>query len=165
MSYEIRRARLGDEAVLAGIQIASWRAAFAPILPEDVLARCTQPEQSAEMYRRLLAQGKGNGYLLSVDGRPHCLAWWDAARREEAAGDAELIALHSLPDRWRQGYGSAMMDAVLEDMRAAGYKTVMLWVFRDNHRARQFYEKHGFAPSGRIEDPLGAAELWYEREL
>lgn len=32
-------------------------------------------------------------------------------------------------------------------------------------RTRQFYEKHGFAPSGRVEDPRGAAELWYEREL
>lgn len=35
------------------------------------------------MYARLLAEQQGNGYILELDGKPHCVAWWDAARKED----------------------------------------------------------------------------------
>ena len=52
------------------------------------------------MYRKLLEEKKGNGYILEIDHRPHCIAWWDAAREEAMAGYAELICIHSLPENW-----------------------------------------------------------------
>ena len=91
-----------------------------------------------------LDENKGNGYLLSVDGNPHCIAYWDAARDVEFTGKAELICIHSLPDNWHKGYGSQMMDRVLKDIKEAGCSEVVLWVFRDNLRARAFYEANGF---------------------
>lgn len=165
MEYGIERVRLGDEAALAYIQTESWKEGFKDILSADVLRGYTQMEKAAAMYRRLLEENIGNGYLLKVEGSPHCIAWWDAARERDMTGYAELICIHSLKNQWRKGYGSRMMDAVLHDIAAAGYTKVMLWVFEDNVRARRFYEAHGFTPNGKTKQFIGANEMCYEKNL
>ena len=42
MEYSIRKAKIGDESILAYIQTESWKAGFDGILPSDVLEKCTQ---------------------------------------------------------------------------------------------------------------------------
>ena len=165
MQCTIERVKPGDEAALAYIQTESWKAAFRGILTDDVLEQKTKLDRATAMYRRLLEQNTGHGYLLRVEGEPYCIAWWDAARDANMPGYAELICIHSLPDRWRQGFGSKMMEAVLQDMTVAGYRKAMLWVFEENHRARHFYERHGFSVSGKVQQGLGANEVSYERDL
>lgn len=165
MKTTIRRVRPGDEEVLSHIQTESWKAAFGGILSAEALAKHTDRERIAGLYRRLLEAGRGNGYILSVADRPHCIAFWDAARDASLTGAAELICIHSLPDNWRKGYGSAMMDRVLQDMRAAGYAEAVLWVFRDNLRARAFYEAKGFSLTERTKADFGPTEVLYALRL
>ena len=117
-AVKIRRVRIGDEAALAYIQTESWKAAFKDILDPETLTRCTDIHKAEAMYKGLLEQNKGNGYLLTLDDRPHCFAWWDAARDADMLGWAELIAIHSLSSAWGRGYGSMMMDQVLSDIKA-----------------------------------------------
>ena len=165
MNYTIERAKQGDENVLAYIQTESWKAAFRDILDFDTLKRCTDPEKAAAMYRKLLERNVGNGYVLKVDGMPHCIAWWDAARDDNWTGYAELICIHSLKNRWREGYGSRMMETVLQDIAGAGYKRVMLWVFKDNVRVRRFYEAQGFTTEEKQKPGIVPVEICYEKML
>ena len=60
-----------------------------------------------------------------------------------------------------------MLETALEEMRAAGKKRVWLWAFEENHRARRFYEKHGFRWDGarRVSEFDGAMEVRYGKEL
>lgn len=163
MAFEIRKVQPGDESALAYIQTESWKAAFASILDAETLARCTQRDRTEDMYRGLLEKCVDNGYLLSVDGQPHCIAWWSDARDAQFAGKAELICIHSLPGHWREGYGSAMMDRVLHDIHDAGYAETVLWVFADNHRARAFYEAKGFRQTAYSQPAFGSTEVCYSR--
>ena len=117
------------------------------------------------MYRRLLVAGKGHGYILELDGKPHCIAWWDAARDADMAGFAELICIHSLQENWHRGYGSMMMARVLADAKAAGYRNILLWVFDRNLPAIRFYRSHGFTPTGRKQPAFGAVEEMYVKTL
>ncbi len=165
MRYTIEPVKLGDETTLAYIQTESWKAAFADIIPADALAQCTRLEPAVSMYRRLLENHIGHGYLLKVEDQPHCIAWWSDARDVDMPGYAELICIHSLQSQWRQGYGSRMMTAVLRDAAAAGYKKILLWVFEANTRARKFYEAQGFSPTEKRKISFGAGEICYEREL
>ena len=165
MEYTIDRVKLGDESTLAYIQTESWKVAFKDILGADILQKCTQIDKATAMYRRLLEQNIGNGYLLKVDGIPHCIAWWDATREVDMPGYAELICIHSLQGNWRKGYGSKMMETVLADISRAGYSKVMLWVFEANTRARRFYEAHGFTTGGKIKPGIEPVEICYEKEL
>ena len=164
-TYTIDRVKVGDEEVLAYIMTESWKAGFKDILSADILQRFTQMDKTIEMYRRLVAQNIGNGYLLKVEGEPHCIAWWDATRENDMPGYAELICIHSLEKQWGKGYGSKMMDAVLNDIANAGYTKVMLWVYKDNVRARRFYEAHGFVNNGKLKMTEEATEICYEKNL
>lgn len=165
MEVVIRKVQQGDANALANIQTESWKAAFAGILDAEILAKCTNIDRATAMYQGLLDENKGNGYLLTVDGEPHCIAYWDAARDSEFVGKAELICIHSLPDNWRKGFGSQMMDLVLMDIKKSGYSEVVLWVFRDNLRARAFYEAKGFAPKGIAKPAFDTEEVLYSKAL
>ena len=165
MNVLIRKVAPGDESDLAHIQTESWRSAFSRILDAETLEKCTDPARAAEMYRRLLEDRVGNGYILSLDGKPHLFAWWDASRDADSAGAAELIAIHSLPENRRRGYGRMMMDRVLSDVREAGFDEIVLWVFGANAVARSFYEAFGFAPTGLTRTKLGAETVCYSKKL
>lgn len=95
MTYLIRKVKSGDESVLAYIQTESWKVAFQNILPADTLERCTEINHATAMYKRLLDDNIGNGYILELDGKAHCIAYWDKARDEDMPGYAELICIHS----------------------------------------------------------------------
>lgn len=164
-TIHIRRAESGDEACLAHVQTESWKAAFAGIVPAELLAQCTSIERAEKIYARLLTEQQGNGYILELDGKPHCVAWWDAAREEDMPGAAELRCIHSLPENWRRGCGSRMMERVLADVKAAGYTKILLWVFTDNVRAIRFYEAQGFTFGGRKQPAFGTTEEMYVRAL
>ncbi len=120
MEAVIRKVQQGDANTLAYIQTESWKAAFAGILDAETLEKCTDIDRATAMYQRLLDENKGNGYLLSVDGTPHCIAYWDTARDAELTGKAELICIHSLPENWHKGYGRQMMNRVLKDIKENG---------------------------------------------
>lgn len=163
--YVIRRVCQGDERTLAHIQTESWKAAFKEILSDEDLIRCTNIDKATAMYKGLLEQNKGNGYILEVSGKPHAIAYWDKTRETDMEGFAELICIHSLQDNWGKGYGSRLMDRVLDDVYVAGYRKIMLWVFDENVRARKFYEAKGFKKSATQKEMRGAVEVMYVKEF
>ena len=166
MQVTIRKAKAGDEEILAYIQTSSWKTAFADILDAEVLSKLTDFDRTVNMYRRVLSANNLNGYILSFDEKPHCIAYWGDARDEENRGKAELICIHSLPENWHKGYGSKMMEVVLEDIRnTAEYREVVLWVFKDNTRAREFYESKGFEPTSISRKTYDTEEMLYTMKI
>ena len=165
MEVVIRKVQQGDANALAYIQTESWKAAFVELLDAETLKKCTDIERATAMYQGLLNENIGNGYLLSVDEKPHCIAYWDAARDMELTGKAELICIHSLPENWHKGYGSQMMDQVLKDIKEAGYSEVVLWVFRENLRARAFYEANGFELTDISKPAFDTEEVLYSKRI
>ena len=165
MDFQIRKVNSNDAVILANIQTESWRAAFRGILTDEDLERLTNIDKVTDMYARLLATGKENGYIGEIDGEAHCIAWWDKSRDADMSDDAEIICIHSLPNNWRRGYGSLLMDRLLADVSNAGFHKVMLWVFADNHRARAFYEAKGFVSTDKVKPYHGAMEICYRKDL
>ncbi|MDO5400175.1 MAG: GNAT family N-acetyltransferase [Eubacteriales bacterium] len=161
----IRNATEQDAKSLAYIQTESWKSAFRGILSEGDLVKHTELDKTEAMYGQVLQNPNIRVLLETVSGKPHCMAAWGPNRAVLGVQTAELICIHSLPDKWRQGYGSMMMDRILADMREAGFSEVMLWVFEQNQRARKFYEKHGFSLTERTQNGFGAVELMYSRKL
>lgn len=165
IEYIIRKVKKGDEAKLAHIQTESWKAAFKNILSENILMKAAEINKTTKMYKQILDENIGNGYILEINGKAQCIAWWDQSRDDDMKGYAELICIHSLPDTWRKGYGTIMMNFILSEITKAGYNQVMLWVFKDNVRARKFYESFGFTTFGKVKKLLEAEEVCYKKSI
>lgn len=165
MQFYIRKVRQDDAVTLAYIQTTSWKVAFKNIIGDDDLKRLTNLDRVTAMYSRLLNENKGNGYIGELDGKPHCIAYWDRARDAEMSQCAEIILIHSLPDNWRKGFGSKMMDVLLADISNAGYPSAILWVFIENERARKFYEAKGFVATDKVKLALGTTEICYIKDF
>jgi len=162
---DIRKVQIGDENTLAYIQTESWKLAFQQILSKEVLEKCINIDKAKEMYTNLLLNKLGNGWILSVDNMPHCIAYWDKTRDEGMSDYAELICIHSLQRNWGKGYGSMMLEHVIGDIKAAEFDKVMLWVFEENIRARKFYEKYGFIATEKKKTYYDAVEIMYCKEI
>ena len=165
MESKIRKATIGDEKVLAYIQTESWKAAFAGILPPADLESSTNTEEATEMYQHILQSRMCNIAVSFVEDNPHCIAAWGKNRSDLGDFVGELICIHSLQDGWSKGYGSEMMQYVLDDLRQTQYKSVILWVFEANTRARRFYEKHGFKLTEQTKLFNDITEVMYEKKL
>ncbi len=151
--HQVRNAVLSDMPRLGHIMAVSFRSAFRDFVPKEVLAACAVEENCAGLLEGLFREGKLR--LLMGNGQGF-LAW------QEEGEWAEIAAIHSLPESWGTGLGAALLDGALAQIRSAGKNGVFLWAFRDNLRARRFYEKQGFRrDGGERTNEFGAVEVRY----
>ena len=145
---------------LGRIMAESFRSAFADFISRETLDRCAVAENCAALVRGIQADGGMVVQTGWLDGKLMGLMIYS----EHRGGWMEIEALHTLPESWGTGLGAAMLEFALEETNA--WVGVGLWAFEENRRARRFYEKHGFVPTGerRISEFDGAVELRYQRE-
>ena len=149
----VRDAKAEDMPLAAQIMVTSFRTSFASFVSRETMDACTDPENCRKMLEGIFHQGEMH-FLMGAD--QGFLCW------QEAGQEAEIMAVHSLPESWGTGLGSAMLRGALEQI---GDRPVYLWAFKENKRARRFYEKHGFCRDGaeRISEFDGAVEVRYRR--
>ena len=149
----VRKAEFPDMALAGHIMAVSFQTAFAAFISRETLDACAREEGCIALLQGLHREGKIH-FLMGED--KGLLAWQDHGT------EAEIAAIHSLPESWGTGLGRAMLEEALAEI---GEKPVFLWAFEENHRARRFYEKNGFRWDGerRVSEFDGAAEVRYVR--
>jgi hypothetical protein len=97
----MRRATEVDAEAIAGVHIASMRAAYQGLLPEGALAQ-VEARDRAERWRQHLTGVTWVTLLAEVDGRLVGFADFGPCRDEELSPEAvgELMALYVHPDVW-----------------------------------------------------------------
>jgi len=99
------------------------------------------------------AEGKVVGYVIGV------LRW---------GATGHILAIAIDPPYQRQGIASALMEHVIDRLRARGAKLVRLEVRKSNAGAQQFYSKLGFRQQGEVpyyyEDGESAVTMDYKLE-
>jgi GNAT superfamily N-acetyltransferase len=73
------------------------------------------------------------------------------AGASNVTGTAALTALWVAPTARGRGVGEALVNAVLEWARAAGYEQLMLWVVEGNSAAESLYRRTGFRRTGSVQ--------------
>jgi len=145
---QIRRATPEDAGAIAVIHVASSRAAYRGILPEEVLQAFTV-ERRETIWREILTTRDADVWIAEHAGRD--LGWIcvGASRDPDAKPTtAELRAMYIDPGSWRRGVGRALWSQAEAVLRAANCPQITLWVLEDNARALAFYRSVGF-----VEDP------------
>jgi GNAT superfamily N-acetyltransferase len=82
-------------------------------------------------------------------------------------GTIYLWQMFVRPDLQGSGLAGALLDRLFEEARRRGYRRIVLWTPTGAARARRFYEREGFEPTGE-EDPdskFGLPLIQYGRDL
>ena len=144
---QVREAQPADAARLAEIHAVSWQAAYRGLLSDAFLDSLTATTRLDWWSARLARIPPRWAILVSEDAGAitgfatigHCD---DDDRRVPEAG--ELYAMYVDPGHWALGHGRDLLLAAEIRFRADAYAHASLWVLRENHRARRFYELGGW---------------------
>ena len=143
-----------ENAPLAGaVHAASWQASHRHFCPEEFVLRFDARRQTEYL---LEGMRRGKQVWLLLDPEPAGLI------SLTETGEGSLIEdLYVLPECERRGYGGALLKAAIAQARGPVY----LWILNNNLKALDYYQKRGFALSGR-EKPLSRSlsELEMRRE-
>jgi GNAT superfamily N-acetyltransferase len=160
----VRPARADEAVALAAVHLASWQAAYAPLIPA-VFVEGIDPAVWEAKWRAWLADEQVRASVLDASGEIVGLSLVGPSRDADRAGWGELRLLYLLPEIWGSGAARLLHRVALSDLVRLGHEHLLLWVFRDNPRARGFYEQQGWAliegARDAIFDGVGVAEVRY----
>ena len=149
----VRNAEFEDMVQAGHIMSVSFRTVFADFVSQQTMDACAQEDNCIAMLEGIFKEGKVHFLMGENSGM---LAW------QQTEDGAEIIAIHTLPEGRGTGLGHAMLTEALKQI---GNQPVFLWAFKENTRARRFYEKHGFHWDGneRVSEFDDALEVRYVR--
>lgn len=79
-----------------------------------------------------------------------------------------ITRLHVDVPQWGQGIGTLLYETAVSHLKQAGYGQASLWVLEENARARAWYERLGWTPTGEhkvAEGTPGVDDVRYIRSL
>ena len=164
----VRRAEPGDAPAIAGVVVASWRAAYRGLLADELLDELSVDERAVRWDSRIAT--RHTSVLVADDDDSIvgvCSTSAPSPDVDARPRTAEMSALYVSPDRWRQGVGRALLFAALAALTAGGWRELTLWVLEGNDAGLSFYRRFGFefegtrgvharsgAPTVRLRRPL-----------
>lgn len=170
-SFHLRPAVPSDSEGIAKVHTRSWQSAYRGILPDDWLADLKWQDRKERWDRQLPTQSPRAIYVATNSQNEIVgFASIGPARDEDLDPEEffELYAIYLSPDTWRNGLGSRLLSAVLEQIPSK-FRQLTLWVLTENLQGRSFYEKSGFVKYGaaKMADILGhqREEIRYRLEL
>ena len=151
----VRAADAADAGLIAALQLAVWRQAYAQLLPSEVLT--TEP---AELGARWTARiGAGGPVLLAFEGAVPVgfAALHDGAALGETGvgetalgetGVGEIEVLHVVARWTRRGHGGRLFGEATGRLRAGGAGSGFWWAPESDVSVERFLAGVGWWPDG-----------------
>ena len=146
----IRLATADDAAALGGIAGRAWSLTYPGIVPDVVLDEWVAGAE--DNWRTTLEQPPAHGqwrpWVAEREGMLLGYATTSPARDEwlpPPEGAGEVTNLYLEPDAIGTGVGRRLYQHAVDDVRERGFNPLVIWAFRENLRARAFYERMGLA--------------------
>ncbi len=177
---EVRDAVIDDADAIATAHIDGWRMGYRGVVPDEYLDAEEFATHRRDRWRAWNWQSITDSRLFVVTHHERVVGFGHAGPEEltgahtaDNAVDAaaprrgEIYGFYLHPSAWGSGSAGALMSRCEEFLRDEGFTSAVLWVLRDNPRARAFYEKAGwhstgqessFAPSDAPETDAGTVQ-------
>ncbi len=164
--FRVRAARAADAAAIGEAHAEAWRRAYGAVF--DLENSETAVEHRRNTGTTLTRQLGGTGSPQLVDGSSLLLV--------EAAGvvvgfahfgslpaedpQPEIYALYVHPESWGTGAAQALWSETVAALEGGAASPIVLWTLEGATRARRFYERRGWVPTGhRREHDFGIGQL------
>jgi ribosomal protein S18 acetylase RimI-like enzyme len=154
----VRPGTVDDSGQIARVHVASWRSTYEELLPGDFLDSLSEADYT-ERWTRFIEGGASRVYVVEHEGEIVGFASGGRERAGETGFSGELYAIYVLDAFQGHGHGRELVRAVVTALRAMGFDDMIVWVLRDNQRARRFYERLGGAYVRTQPTTIGSATL------
>lgn len=176
MPVQVRVAQPDDADAIAAAHIEGWRVGYRHVFPTEFLDAPEFASSRLERWRAwtwnefadsqlfvvLLAERVvGFGHIGPERVEPVCDQSGTEINPEVTRARGEIYGFYLHPEAWGSGAASALIARCHEYLRDEGFADAVLWVLRDNPRARVFYEKSGWKATGNemMFEPQNAAPV------
>src|SRR6202045_5073772 len=137
----IRSARPEDARGIAKLDVETWRATYAGMLSTSYLVGLSARRRELGWHNVILREPRD--VRVAVGDGEAILGFGSCGpSRGDRFFAGEVFTLYVAPDWQNQGIGRRLLIALFRRLAAAGRRSAILWVLRDNP-ARFFYERLG----------------------
>lgn len=155
----VRAARASDADGIARVQAASWRRAFAGIVPDAVISGLSSETALAgfaERWQDAISSPPTSRHRVHVavekPGAPEVLGFASAGPATDEdlwpGTDGELYELHVLPAAAGDGHDQRLLNAVAETLAEDGFGAGYAWALAGDEARIAFLTAAGWAPDG-----------------
>lgn len=148
--HSVRVAWADDAPAVAAVQVAWWRAAYADLLPAEVLAAMTEDEVAAAWRAALQRPQDARNRVLVALERNRVVGFAVTAPStdpdSDPVADGEVAELTVLREEQGRGHGSRLLQACVDTLRADRFTRATLWLRADDDALRGFLTAAGWAP-------------------
>jgi len=154
----VRAARAADASSLARLQVASWQASLAGLVPDAVLAELCSESAAVQFESRWLeaiTNPPTSRHRVHVAYSPEAADLFGFAAAGPAndedlwpASDGELYELHVSPSLSGAGHDGRLLHAVADTLAEDGFSTAVTWALEGDTTRISFLEAAGWAPDG-----------------
>ena len=139
-TYSVRPATARDVKAIADIHVATWKAAYSDLMPDDFLKAMT-PEKRLAFWKEAIEYSEPQTLVAVADNLVVGFVGFDRSRDPGTRSTVgEIWALYVLPSHWRQGAGVALWDSARDGLKEEGCTQVTAWVLLNNAPATAFFE-------------------------
>lgn len=146
--YSIRRATFEDAEAIAAIHVKSWKSTYNDLLDEEDLSNITYENRRA-LWETVLKMEKSGTCTFVICDEKQMVGFISGGpeRTKRFDYDSEIYNIYLLDSFQKKGLGARLLNAFSEEMLAIGYKTILVWVIKQNPSSR-FYERYKAEPVG-----------------
>ena len=148
----VRIGWVDDAPAIGAVQAATWKKAYADLLPADVLDQLDADALAARWrdsmtrptdarHRVLIALDRATVTGFAVTGPAS-----DPDTDPIAVGEIAELAVH--PDATGQGHGSRLLQACVDTLRSDKFTAGVIWLSSTDDSCRRFLTAAGWAPDG-----------------
>ena len=144
----VRAATAADADVIADVGIRSWESTYRGIVPDAALAEWMEENHRAwrDLFANRPPDGPGRVWVADLGGRVVGYATTTPGKDNwlpPPQGAGEITNLYLDPEVIGSGVGRLLYEHSVADLAARGFDPLVIWAFRDNHRAVDFYQRMG----------------------
>ena len=142
MMVHVRQATMQDAASIARIDVETWRATYAGMLPDRLLVGLSAGRRASTWAMEL---SRHPADILVAENEKHEILGFGSCGAQRSARidyGGEIYTLYVTPDLQGNGIGRQLLLGLFSRLLRAGHNSAALWVLQGNP-SRYFYERLG----------------------
>jgi GNAT superfamily N-acetyltransferase len=139
----VRVATPDDADAIERVRTDTWRDAYRGLMPDDVLDRLGYDGARRHEYMETRMPPQQFVLVAEHDGAVVGFANGGPSRALDPAHPGEVYAIYVLPSHQGHGHGARLLRRAARELVARGWHGMLIWVLRENHPSRRFYERMG----------------------